>query len=102
MQHFYEDKVTKAKTDSPDAFTMNKPKISAGALYRDAHTFERSPQVPSGRAGARGEITRHPGLSGSVYGMSVWVDEYSKWETKQDGWKREDSSTKRCTSYLNA
>lgn len=102
LQHFYVDMVKKAKADSPGVFTRTATKQAAGTLYRDVHTFDRSPNVASGHAGARGEITRHPGNSGSVYGMSVWADEYCKWGNKLEGWKREDSSAKRCTTYLNA
>lgn len=104
LQHFYVDMVAKAKAEAdPGAFKRNSAKISAGTLYRDAHTVERSPHAASGgHAGARGEITRHPGNSGSVYGMSVWADEYCKWGTKLEGMKRGDTISKRCTQYLNA
>ena len=104
LQHFYVDMVAKAKAEAaPGAFTRHAAKISAGTLYRDAHTLERSPHtVSGGRSGARGEITRHPGNSGSVYGMSVWADEYCKWGTQLEGMKRGDTVTKRCTTYLNA
>jgi hypothetical protein len=102
LQYFYTDMVKKAKADSPETYKRQPAYTSAGKLFRDAHTFNRSPQEPTGHAGARGEITRHPGLSGSVYGMSVWADEYCKWGTKLKGWKREDSAAKKCTTYLDA
>ena len=32
-----------------------------------------------------GELTRCPKEAGSVYGLSVFVDEYGKWQTKLRG-----------------
>ena len=35
-----------------------------------------------GRAGARGEFSRRPGESGSMYGASVFADEYAAQQTQ--------------------
>lgn len=46
--------------------------------------------LPSGRCGQRGELTRHPGEAGSMYGISTFVDEYATWGTQFLGQKRGD------------
>lgn len=42
----------------------------------------RRGQEGGGRAGARGEFSRRPGESGSMYGASVFADEYAAQQTQ--------------------
>lgn len=55
--------------------------FSKSSVIRD--TYDKTYRHPStemaARGGARGEITRRPLEDGSVYGVSVFVDEYAKW-----------------------
>lgn len=75
---------------------------SAGKLYKDSYTMDKSPTVPSGRCGLRGELTRHPGESGSVYGVSTFVDEYATWGRQLHGKKRGDVEAKKLTQHFRA
>lgn len=58
--------------------------------------------MPSGRSGLRGELTRHPGEAGSMYGVSTFVDEYATWGAQLLGKTRGDVDAKRLTQHFNA
>ena len=44
---------------------------------KDSFDPTKREDLPRGKCGARGELTRHPGESGSLAVGSVWADEYS-------------------------
>lgn len=101
MQHFYSKVPAEAMKARPEDFQQGYDRhCSAGQLYWDSNTMEKAAAVPSGRCGHRGELTRHPGESGSVYGVSTFVDEYATWGSQLLGEKRGDVEAKKQTLHF--
>lgn len=90
-QHFYVEQPAMAKASPPagrpDYFAPPKPK-ERPAVPEHAVPEKTIAGPTNARSGARGEMSRHPGEAGSVYGVSVWADEYGKWGTKLQGQTR--------------
>lgn len=84
-EFFYETKPARARAlRGPEYFTMpvnpsRAGRIAAAAHARESTSTTMSTYASAGRSGSRGEMTRNPGEAGSVYGVSVFSDEYSKW-----------------------
>jgi hypothetical protein len=55
---------------------------SKGPGTKAFYEVGRRHQDLSGRAGGMGEFTRRPGEPGSMYGTSVFVDEYAAQQTQ--------------------
>lgn len=55
---------------------------------------------PLGSKGSRGEMTRNPREAGNPYGISVYVDEYAKWQTKLSGMPLSESVRRQQTKYF--
>ena len=79
-----------------------KPKAGAGGAAPEQKCNE--PQSDHTRStpaqGGRGEITRRPGESGNVYGVSVFVDEYAKWGTACAGRTLGDTVSSKMTKHF--
>lgn len=102
MQAFYEDQPAHARSQNPHAYTTKLQPRSAGKLYRDSYTFDISNSGPAGRCGSRGELVRRPAESGSVYGMSIFVDEYARCGSNLAGCKLVDNKAAKCTQQFEA
>jgi hypothetical protein len=102
MQDFYTNKPAQAMAESAGKFERVVMQQSAGKLYRDVHTTGKAEDKFAGRAGRRGELVRHPGESGSVYGISTFVDDYAGWATKLDGVTLGETVHSRATRYFDA
>ena len=102
MQDYYTHRPAQAMAKAPDAYTRVVTKQSAGKLAADAYTTGKQEDAFAGRAGRRGELTRHPAESGSVYGMSTFVDDYARWGTKLVGQQLGNTIAKRTTRHFDA
>ena len=102
LQDFYEHRPAKALSDSPMEFARSAKQQSTGKLYRDTHTIGKTEDGYAGRAGRRGELVRHPGEAGSVYGVSTFVDDYARWGTKLQGLEYGQLAAQATTRYFDA
>lgn len=102
LQDFYEHRRDAALRADPHAYSREAKQQSTGKLHRDTHTSGKSEDRFAGRAGRRGELVRHPGEAGSVYGVSTFVDEYARWGTKLQGMTYGDSAAQATTRYFDA
>eukprot|EP01023_Acetabularia_acetabulum_P035122 TRINITY_DN33102_c0_g2_i1.p4 TRINITY_DN33102_c0_g2~~TRINITY_DN33102_c0_g2_i1.p4 ORF type:complete len:136 (-),score=18.68 TRINITY_DN33102_c0_g2_i1:329-736(-) len=90
-QFFYGSKLQK---------DVDRTHFSKGTIRKDIWDCKEVSGNLSGRAGTMGEISRHPGESGSVYGVSVFVDEYSKWGSKLQGHNLQETVGRMQTQYF--
>ena len=118
---FYQDLPARAKFSPPkngyyDTTLDDTKHRKTMALEREADFFASggastitgsSPKIGataksagSGRGGALGEFTRNPKEAGSVYGVSVWSDEYAQWGTKLSGMSLSETRSKAMTKYF--
>ena len=104
LQVFYDDKPALAKSARPDIFCVPPAQrfCSTGKLSQDTLNTDRSEDTCGGRSGNRGEITRHPGESGSVYGVSTFVDDYARWGSKLKGMALSETERQKTTRYFDA
>lgn len=101
-QDFYSERPARATAAAPGAYTRVTTRQSAGRLAADTFTTGKPEDTFAGRAGRRGELTRHPAESGSVYGVSTFVDDYARWGTKLAGKTLGETVTKRTTRHFDA
>ncbi|GLC35629.1 hypothetical protein PLESTB_000186500 [Pleodorina starrii] len=97
----YETKPQEAIAANPDTFRSGPSPhgLTDGLTKSIRGEPTDQPNVVGGK-GSRGEITRRPGESGSVYGVSVFVDEYSKWGTALKGVPLDETASKKQTKYF--
>jgi hypothetical protein len=105
-QEFFEKKPADATTSSPGFYKVDKTHANRSQLARDTWTRRgQEPNMPEmqqslGGKGARGEITRRPGEGGNVYGVSVFVDEYAKWQNSLSGVPLGETVANKQTKYF--
>eukprot|EP00798_Chlamydomonas_sp_ICE-L_P015870 gene15870-22000_t len=110
-QHFFdhlprEDMTTAGTGTKPlDYFDpANRTHYNKGTLRKDAYDGTRKlpEEETAGGKGSRGEITRNPKEGGNVYGVSVFVDEYSKWGTAlpEKNMTLKESEARKTTKYF--
>ncbi|GAX82809.1 hypothetical protein CEUSTIGMA_g10235.t1 [Chlamydomonas eustigma] len=101
-QVFFSDLPKAASTASPAYFSQtDRSHFVKNSLATDRldPTHLGTSEV-IGSKGTRGEITRNPKESGNPYGISVYVDEYAKWQTKLAGMPLQDSVKRAQTKYF--
>ncbi|GFR47520.1 hypothetical protein Agub_g9238 [Astrephomene gubernaculifera] len=100
-QDLYQTKPQEAIAANPETFRTEKSPYGLTNGMTKAIRGEQSDQLNvAGGKGARGEISRRPGESGNVYGVSVFVDEYAKWGTALKGVPLEETEAKKQTKYF--
>ncbi|EFJ49597.1 hypothetical protein VOLCADRAFT_104173 [Volvox carteri f. nagariensis] len=100
-KELYEVKPQQDLTAHPEAFQSTKsPYGLTDALTKSVRGEATDQSNVVGGKGARGEITRRPGESGNVYGVSVFVDEYAKWGSALKGMPLEETASKKQTKYF--
>lgn len=67
------------------AGVVDKTSCTSGKLARDTFDTSKRPLESRGKAGVRGQLTRTPHESGSLYGLSVYVDKYALWADRFQG-----------------
>ena len=82
---------------APPAKTHFSDSTTVKAIYDTSHL---SASEPTGSKGTRGEITRNPREAGNPYGVSVFVDEYARWQTKLAGMPLTESVGRAQTKYF--
>eukprot|EP00199_Chlamydomonas_sp_CCMP681_P006215 CAMPEP_0119108836 /NCGR_PEP_ID=MMETSP1180-20130426/15706_1 /TAXON_ID=3052 ORGANISM="Chlamydomonas cf sp, Strain CCMP681" /NCGR_SAMPLE_ID=MMETSP1180 /ASSEMBLY_ACC=CAM_ASM_000741 /LENGTH=214 /DNA_ID=CAMNT_0007094499 /DNA_START=141 /DNA_END=785 /DNA_ORIENTATION=+ len=105
-KYFYSVLPHQARTTRPDMFsqTVDKTHFAKGTLTRELksskHIDDTIADTSLGGKGGRGEVTRNPAEAGNPYGVSVFVDEYSKWGTKIAGMTYGETVSRKMTSYF--
>jgi len=100
-QIFYDEKPAQARARGEAVPSAHLP-CSSGKLQRDSYTTGKNESASSGRGGQRGELTRHPGEAGNVYGMSTFVDDYAQWGSKLRGVRLSHTERLKTTRYFDA
>ncbi|GIL75255.1 hypothetical protein Vretimale_7914 [Volvox reticuliferus] len=100
-KELFEIKPQEAIASNPDMFqTTNSSHGLTDALTKSIRGEASDQSNVVGGKGARGEITRRPGESGNVYGVSVFVDEYAKWGTALKGMPLDETVSKKQSKYF--
>jgi hypothetical protein len=102
VQDFFEKRPAQALAHNAPYYTHAVLPQSSGKLHRDTHTLGKAEDQFAGRGGRRGELVRHPGDAGSVYGVSTFVDDYARWGTKLAGVPLGETVAKATTRYFDA
>lgn len=117
---FYEDLPAQARSSPPKQGyfdttlddtkhrkTMNLEREKAffatdGAAFISPYlaTSTRSTGAGTGKMGRMGDFTRNPKEAGSVYGVSIWADEYAQWGNKLKGKTLGETRSKAMTKHF--
>mmetsp|Transcript_37553 Transcript_37553/g.83620 ORF Transcript_37553/g.83620 Transcript_37553/m.83620 type:complete len:219 (-) Transcript_37553:362-1018(-) len=99
-QHFFDKLPEMATTSRPGYYTSpDRTHFKQGTIGK-VQSDDSVATTTVGGKGARGEITRNPKESGNVYGVSVFVDEYAKWQTHLSGVPLNETVKRMQTKYF--
>jgi len=101
-QVFLEDLPKAASIASPAYFSQtDRSHYIKNSLAKDSlDPTHLGTSEMAGSKGTRGEITRNPKEAGNPYGVSVYVDEYAKWQAKLAGMPLHESVRRAQTKYF--
>ncbi|KXZ41672.1 hypothetical protein GPECTOR_326g46 [Gonium pectorale] len=102
-KEMYETRPAAARTARPDAFPPSPQRSQFGITNAMTKSIRGEPSDQAnvaGGKGSRGEMTRRPGESGNVYGVSVFADEYAKWGSALQGMPLEETAARKQTKYF--
>uniref|UniRef100_A0A7S0VC28 Uncharacterized protein n=1 Tax=Polytomella parva TaxID=51329 RepID=A0A7S0VC28_9CHLO len=92
-QHLLEDAPETARSKNPELYQSLDTTNFKKQVFRNENFHSNIADATKAGKGHRGEFTRSPAESGSVYGVSTFFDEYSTWGNKPQAGTKSSNST---------